>query len=100
MMSIGELLQRCQQTPTDDTAWSEFWRILENAARDRVQKILRGHGLDPEPAAEVFQELFLDLRKKSWGPLAAFQGTTEAKLSGYLRSLTCNFAKDWVRKER
>jgi DNA-directed RNA polymerase specialized sigma24 family protein len=100
MTNVRDLLQRCQQTPTDDAAWSEFWCILVSAALCRVQKILRVYGLDPERAEDVLQELWFHLQKTGWAPLAAFRGNTEAELESFLRTMSGHFAIDWARKEQ
>ena len=92
MTAVCALLERCAAKEKEEAAWAEWWTIVARAASYPIRHLLRRHGLDPDLAADVLQELYEHLEADSCARLHAFQGTTEAELRAYLHEVAHRLA--------
>ncbi len=89
-MTINELVQKA--AARDDEAWKRF----VEAYSPLVWRLLRQfHQLGAAEQEDLFQDVFVALLN---GGLARFRGSTEHELRWYLKTITGNEAKSYLRR--
>lgn len=99
-MDEQELLRRCLRH--DKGAWDEFVSRYSRLIYNYIHSVFRvkGSSLSQDTAADIFQEIFLNLTKENFRKLRQFEGRNNASLASWLRIITINFCLDYLRKAK
>jgi RNA polymerase sigma factor (sigma-70 family) len=107
--SVSELIQRCLNKPSDETAWSEFVSRYHKSIKKNVANALhRQAKTSPEHQAPITEELvedfaqavYLRLIKDECSALKNFKGNYENSIFQYLLIISINVVRDYYRELR
>lgn len=93
------LLRPCFQSH-EKNAWTDLFRLVEEAATPPVRGILSRTGVSRIETEEVVLELFEQLYRDDCRKLRSCRASTEAEFRAWLVIVAKNFARNWVDRHR
>lgn len=84
----------------DKLAWEEFVDKYARLIFNYINSVLRSKNINlfkEENANDIFQEIFVLLRKDNFRKLRSFKAKNECSLASWLRQVTINYTIDYVR---
>lgn len=93
-----EFAQRCIKG--DKTSWNEFVGKYSRLIYNYILGVLRVRSVSysQNDINDIFQEIFYYLIKDNFKKLSTFKAKNGCSLASWLRQVTINFTKDYIRK--
>lgn len=98
-MSDLEFVQRCIRQ--DKASWDDFVEKYARLIYSAIHSVAKTNGsasFSSDTAKEIYQELFVFLRKDDFHKLKTFSARNNASLATWLRQVVVNFTVDYLRK--
>jgi len=96
-----EFVQRCVRG--DAHAWGEFIEKYSHLIYNYIYSVLKIKGAkDPnqDNVNDIFQEIFVILRKDNFKKLSSFKARNGCSLASWLRQVVVNFTIDYLRRTK
>jgi RNA polymerase sigma factor (sigma-70 family) len=108
-LTLPRLIERCQQRPPDEAAWSEFVRRFDESIRAHVARTYRARAsmegerrpqFPDDLIEDLVQAVYLRLIEQDSRALGKFEGNRENSIYFYLGIISMNVVRDFFREAK